>query len=179
MRLQTSGPYCWKAGSVHFCMGKENLAFRFQASGSKSSSHCSGSSQQAARGGRERWRETEILEDDSFTPLTVGLLCTRSPRRRSKAHTEHGSIKHSSQQGGTRCAVSVDAFKCTGTLEHTLQTPQCRIWVLRNTTGPNLTSLIPVRSGGRNAGLILRNHYGCCRHMCTTCCMLRRNKIRN
>lgn len=106
MRLQISGPYCWKAGSVHFCVGRGNLAGCCQASGSKSFSHCSGSSQQQRmrERGRDGGRESEIKGDTDLggrqlTPLMVGLLCTLASHFRSKAHTEHSSIKHSSQQG--------------------------------------------------------------------------------
>lgn len=108
MRLQISGPCCWKAGSVHFCVGRGNLAGCCQASGSKSFSHCSGSSQQQrvseGERKRERGRETEIKGDRDLggrqlTPLMVGLLCTLASHLRSKAHTERSSIKHSSQQG--------------------------------------------------------------------------------
>ena len=91
MRLQISGPHCCKAGSVHFCVGRGNLAGGCQASGSKSFSHCSGSSQQQRmrEGGREREREKERererereikgdrdLGGRQLTPLMVGSLCT-------------------------------------------------------------------------------------------------------
>lgn len=64
--------------------------------------HCSGSSQQQRM--REIEGEREIKGDRDlggrqFTPLMVGLLCTLASHFRSKAHTEHSSIKHSSQQG--------------------------------------------------------------------------------
>lgn len=54
--------------------------------------------------GRDGGRESEIKGDRDLggrqlTPLMVGLLCTLASHFRSKAHTEHSSIKHSSQQG--------------------------------------------------------------------------------
>lgn len=74
---------------------------------------------------RERGGETEIkgdrdLGERQLTPLVVGLLCTLASHFRSKAHTECSSIKHSSQQGETGCAVSVRTSKwnVTVTQEH-------------------------------------------------------------
>lgn len=67
-------------------------------------SDCSGSSLQQRMCVRERgwWREIKgdgDLAGRQLTPLMVGLLCTLASHFRSKAHSEHSSIKHSSQQG--------------------------------------------------------------------------------
>lgn len=51
-------------------------------------------------GGRERERKGDRdLGGRQLMPLMVGLLCTLASHLRSKAHIEHSSIKHSSQQG--------------------------------------------------------------------------------
>lgn len=53
---------------MHFCVGTAILAGCCQATGSKSFSHCSGSSQQRMRGKEEgkRDKDAEILEEDSL-----------------------------------------------------------------------------------------------------------------
>lgn len=110
MRLQISGPYRSKAGSVPFCVGRGNLSDCCQASGSKSFSHCNGSSQQQRikeRGRDGKREEDRDLGGRQLTPLMVGLLCTLASHFRSKAHTEQGSIKHSSQQARRLDVLSV------------------------------------------------------------------------
>lgn len=121
MRLQISGPHRWKAGSVHFLRGGERIwQACCQASGSKSFSHCSGSSQQQRMSGGERERGGERGREGErdkgrqrsvggrrLTPLMVGLLrALASFFKIQSPQLERGSIKHSSQQG-SRDAASV------------------------------------------------------------------------
>lgn len=109
MRLQISGPYCWKAGSVHFLRGEREFGRLLSSQWIKVLSPLqwliTTTENEGERGReRERQREREIKGDRDLggrqlMPLMVGLLCTLASHFRSKAHTEHSSIKHSSQQG--------------------------------------------------------------------------------
>lgn len=120
--------HCLKAGSVHFCMGKEGV-------GGRGGGRLLSSSWikiifplqwliTKTEKMEEKWRDVKKISETrkrkregrggswKKTAYTTrgGRLCTLSSYLRSKAHTERGSIKHSSQQG-RRCAVTFATSK--------------------------------------------------------------------
>lgn len=104
---------------MHFCVGRGNLAGCCQAGGSKSLSHCCGSSQQQREtwGGRERYREAEILEENSLRHSWLAY-CVHSVAGffRSEAHTKHSLNKALKSAADTRCGVSVSSSKWISTV---------------------------------------------------------------